>query len=247
MKLTKFTAVLLACILSFPAFAYNTDDERIDAYLNVLETGRTEAKQQMLEELQWSGLSDARLFDDIEQRLLTKYNNAKFAKADIEAMNYEMRALGYSGNTKYQKTLEDIQSNRDAKKLHRHAKKALRDLEKFESWNKLIAQSELPVEGKSAEVSTYMKMLNTDNVFVQRLAARVMFHEQLRDKDLLALAASKLNAVYKLKNLNNEEQDTAAWLCKAVGQSGNSEYLTLLAKVTDETPYPKIKKYSSQY
>ena len=234
MKLTKFTAVLLACILSFPAFAYNTDDERIDAYLNVMETGRTEAKQQMLEELQWSGLSDARLFDDIEQRLLTKYNNAKFAKADIEAMNYEMRALGYSGNTKYQKTLEEIQSNRDAKKLHRHAKK-------------LIAQSELPVEGKSAETTTYMKMLNTDNVFVQRLAARVMFHEQLRDKDLLALAANKLEAVYKRENLDNEEQDTAAWLCKAIGQSGNSEFLTLLAKVTAETPYPKIKKYSSQY
>jgi len=246
-NLSTLLIPLIVGVLSFPAFAFSTNEERIDSYLQVLDTGGDKAKQNMMQELQWSGLSDVRLFDDIEQRFLSKYNNGKFDKADIETMNYEMRALGYSGNTKYLTTLEEIKSNRDARSLHRHAKKALRDMENFKVWNKLIAESELPVEGKNAEISTYLKMLNTDNTFVQRLAARVMFHDRLRDEDLLALAANKLEGLYKLGNLNKEEQDTAAWLCKAIGQSGVSEYLSLLAKVTAETPYPKIKKYSSKY
>jgi len=247
MKLSTLLIPLIVGVLSFPAFAFSTNEERIDSYLQILDTASAGAKHTMLQELRSSGLSDPRLFDVIEQRLLSKLNNGKIDKADIETMNYEMRALGYSGNTKYLATLEDIKSNRDARSLHRHAKKAMRDMESFKVWNQLIAQSKPSVEGKSAEIATYMKMLNTDNMFVQRLAAQTMYNERTRDKDLLALTANKLEGLYMRENLSKGEQDTAAWLCKALGQSGVSEHLSLLAKVTAETPYPKIKKYSSKY
>lgn len=247
MKIVKFVVLLFVCALGAPTYAFTTDDERIDHYLEVLDTGHVEAKRQMLERLQWSGLADARLYDEVERRLLSQYNNGDFDRRDLEIMNYEVRALGYSGNAKYQVTLEELRSNRSAGKLRHHAKKALRNLDDFIVWNRLVAKNELVVEGKSAEIVTYMKMLDTNNVFVQRLAARAIFHERLRDKDLLALTANKLESSYMRENLSREQQDTAAWFCKAVGQSGLSQYLALLAKVAAETPHKKIKKYASQY
>lgn len=245
--LSKLLILLLVAVLSVPAFAYSTNEERIDAYLHILATSGDKAKQKMLQQLQWSGLSDARLFDDIERRLLSKYNEGDFDRADIELMNYEVRALGYSGNAAYRETLQTIKNNKKAGKLRNHAKKALLNLDDFIVWNQLVADSDFTVENKTAEITTYMKMLATDNVFVQRLAARAVYHERVRDGDVLALIASKLKGLYKRDNLSKDGQDAAAWLCKAIGESGVDEYLQLLAKVTAETPYPKIRKYSSKY
>ena len=47
------------------------------------------------------------------------------------------------------------------------------------------------------------------------------------------------------KCLDGEAQDTAAWFCKAIGQSGRIEYLNLLTEVNKYTPYNKIKRHSS--
>ncbi len=111
----------------------------------------------------------------------------------------------------------------------------------------MIAESDITVEGKSVEVTTYMKMLNVSDYFVQRQAARATYHELRQDPDLLALIAFRLESLYLLQYLDKHEQDTAAWFCKALGRNGGSKYTALLSKVAQDTPHKKIKKYASKY
>ena len=183
----------------------------------------------------------------IEKSLLDQYLERNLSKKQLIIASYQVRALGYSGNEKYRNTISTLSQDAFSSKIKRHARKALKDLQKFSVWNASIKNNDLVVEGKNSATTTYMKMLDVDNIFIQRLAARAMFHEQQRDPDLLALAANKLEYLYLQNGLDGESQDTAAWLCKAIGQSEQSKYINLLAEVASKTPYKKIRKYAQKY
>jgi len=246
-KSIKWICLLFLLTSYLPAYAFTTVDEQIDHYLKVLVTGSHASKKEMLERLQWSGLSDPRLYDAVRRQTTTKFLKKDLDKQTIELVTYQIRALGYSGNEKYRNTLLQIKKEAGNNKFKSHARKALNWLDRYIIWNQLIAEADIVDEGKSAEVTAYMKMLSVDDVFVQRMAARAIFHEKRRDPDLLALTAEKLEGVYMQEGLDKEAQDSAAWLCKAIGQSGELEYGKLLSKIGADTPYRKIKKYAKQY
>jgi len=243
----KLIGVILALFLVSSAMAYTTDDERIDDYLNTLATAGVDTKVTMLNRMQWAGITSPRFYDEVEKQLLEVYLNRNLSHMQIKLASYQIRSLGYSGNEKYRATLDTIKKDAFAGKFKAHATRALRDIGNFAAWNRAVANSSFEVKGKSAEVTTYMKMLNDDDVLVQRLAARAMSHEKQRDADLLALAADKLTLLTKQPSLNSDEQDTAAWLCKAVGQSGETVYIDLLRQVIAHTSYGKIKRHASKF
>ncbi len=229
------------------AMAFSTDEERINDFLNTLEVGSFQQKEQMLNRLQWSGLTSPKLYDNIARRVEVQYTELNLEKRQLNLVAYQVRALGYSGNEIYRKLITDVSQHAGSQKLKRHAKKALSDLDQFVVWNKLIADSSFAVESKSAEIAMYMKMLSINDFFVQRLAARAIFHEQLQDPDLLDLASEKLSVLYMDENLDAEWQDTASWLCKALGQSRPGKYAELLTIVANESPHRKIQKYARKY
>jgi hypothetical protein len=243
----SWIGLIFLLVTYVPAFAFNSVNEQIDAYLEILATGSIEDQIQMLERLQWSGLSDPRLYDEVERQLLEKYLSPDLDKYAINLLAHKARALGYSGDDGYRISLGQVQNETVHRKLSKHAKKALNELGKYWNWNKLIAKSDISVEGKSAEVTNYMKMLGVDDVFVQRNAARAIYHERQQDSHLLALTAEKLQGMYMQQGLDKQAQDTAAWFCKALGQSGGPKYTALLSNVAASTPYKKIKKYASKY
>lgn len=244
MKKNSFiTLVLMLIVMPMSAFAFSTESDRIDHLVSVLNGSSDKSKAVMLSRLQWSGISSPELYDVIRDQLRSEIDNPGREKI----ASHMVRALGYSGNELYRESIIDVRENAASRKVRKHAQRALLDLGKFGSWNKLVGQVEITTKGKDADVLTYMKMLSVDDVFVQRLAARAIFNERRLDDDLLALAAEKLEGYYKQSYMDGETMDTAAWLCKAIGQSGKSEYKKLLVKVERETQHPKIKKYARKY
>lgn len=245
MQACRNWSVLLLLIFSLPLAAFDSVDEQIDSYLAILGGGDHLARIQMLKRLQWSGISDPRLYDAIEELPLREIGLAKPNRPELDDITHRIRALGYSGNEKYRPTLERLGREAANKKIRNHARKALQQLGQFKTWNEKIAQSDIATSGKSTEVATYMRMLNTNDVMVQRLAARATFHERRMDKDLLDLTAAKLRGLYAQPGLGGQALDTAAWFVKALGMSGN--YTDLLIEVNQATPYKKLKKYSIKY
>jgi hypothetical protein len=247
MRNKSWIGLIFLLVVNMPVYAFTSVDEQIDNYLEVLATGNFESTKQMLERLQWSGITDPRLYDEIEKQLLAQYQNEALDKYENSLLSHRARALGYSGNEKYRSGLVQVKTAAYQKRVRQHAKKALSELGKYKNWNRMIAESDITVKGKSVEVTTYMKMLNVSDFFVQRQAARATYHELRQDPDLLALIAFRLESLYLLQYLDKNEQDTAAWFCKALGRNGGSKYTALLSKVARDTPHKKIKKYASKY
>jgi hypothetical protein len=207
----------------------------------------TDAKIEMLQRLQWAGPSDERLFDKIAEWPQNEYKTKTFSSPQVNLMSHHIRALGYSGNAKYLEFLEGAKASAGNNKLKRHTRNALRDIANYERWNAEVAQSDFEISGKSFEVTTYMKMINSDDAPVQRMGARAVFHERQYDSDLLEMIAEELRANYKRKGLDSETQDTMAWFCKALGQNARVGYNELLVEVMDNTPYRKIRKWAGKY
>jgi len=247
MKYKTWIGAILLLLVNVSVYSFDSVDEQIDHYLVILETDNYANKVRMLERLQWSGLSDPRLYDEIEHQLLMHYQSDGRDKYAISLLSHKARALGFSGNEKYRNSLAQVNKGANSKRVRKHAKKALSELGKYKGWNQLIAESDINVQGKSVEVTTYMKMLNVNDTFVQRQAARAIYHEFQDDPDLLALVADRLEGLYLQDNLDKQVQDTAAWFSKALGQSGRLEYTVFLSKVAQDTPHKKIRKYAKKY
>lgn len=250
MKTILVPGLTLLFLVFAPAFAFDTVDEQINHYLDILENGSLDSQVEMLERLQWSGLSDRRLFDPIEQvvrfkAIMSSSKNMK--KAELARLSHMIRALGYSGNEHYRNMLNSVRDFSKNRKLSGHAKKAAIQLDDFKDWHSVMARSQFKVESKPVEIQTYMRMLDTDHVMVQRLAARAIFHERRKDDDLLTMAAKKLERLYNRPGLGREGQDTAAWLVKAVGEYGSWQHENLLSRVAKDSPYKSVRKHAKKY
>jgi hypothetical protein len=247
MKMIKFdSCLLLLLLLAGQALAYDDKQQMIDDKLNILASGSEPAKIEMLERLQWSGLSDPRLFDKIAEWPASSYGDGGLSTAEVTLMSYQIRALGYSGNNKYLDLLNNIEASAGNNKLKRHARSAIKDMGNYQRWNAEIAQSDFSVAGKSYEIASYMKMIDSSDTAVQRMGARAVYHERRQDAELLAMMADKLKASYKMSGLDAQTQDTLAWFCRALGLNGRGEYIDLLVEVRDNTPYGKIKKWAKK-
>lgn len=247
MKLPRLSGLLLLLLFNFQVYAFDTVDEQIDHYLSIFENGNYDSKTQMLERLQWSGLSDPRLFDKIAEEPESEYLRNDLGRKTAGIFTYQVRALGYSGNEKYRELLERIGKSAGSPRVKKHARKALKELPQHGRWNRLIAESDLDVSGKSVEVVTYMKMLSTDDIPLQRMAARAIFHEKRNDPDLLAMMAERLKASYLQQGLDKVQSDTLAWFCKALGENDYLKYKDLLVDVVANTPYKNVRRHARKY
>lgn len=245
MKNMLLALLILVAAISQPAWAFENNQARIDHYLQVLNSQDRDQQQQMLSRLQWAGLSDPALFDVIEQRLLDHYSDNNSRMAGL--MAHHARALGYSGNEKYRPTLALVSREAGSPKVRSHATRALADLDKFSAWWALLSEPEGSVEGQSVEAATWLQMLHTDNVFVQRLAARAIFHEKRTDPVLLEQAAALVEQGYMNDSMDGEAEDTLAWLCKALGENDRARYRPLLQQVAEHSPSAKVVKYARKY
>jgi len=245
MKLRNWTGLVFLLMVSLPGYAFNSVDEQIDHYLEVLADNNHNATLNMLTRLKWTAITDPRLYDEIAKSPLNHYLTKNLDKLTLSDAAHKIRALGYSGNPKYHDTLSTIMNNSPNKKLRVHSQKALVDLDRFERWNRQINEADAAVQGKSVQITIYSKMLNVQDTVVQRFAAKAIVDASVQDSDLLDAVAEKLKAMYTNPGLDKREQDTAAWFVKALGQSGG--YRTFLTEVNQGTPHKKIKKHSIKF
>jgi hypothetical protein len=243
----KLVALLIFMLLAGQATAYDTRDEMVDDKLRILNSGNIAAQVEMLNALQWSGLTDERLYEEIANISVEEYQSGEMEKDELKLMISRVRALGYSGIDKYRNFLEAINNDGGYRKLRGNAKKAKAELDRFYRWNQKIADSDFDPGSKSFELNTFMKMLKMDDPEIQRLAARGVYHDGVTDADVLSMVAEQLKAVYQQEGLSALGQDTAAWYCKALGTNALDEYRDLLVTVDEGTPHRKIKKYADDY
>lgn len=89
-------------------------------------------------------------------------------------------------------------------------------------------------------------LLKSQNPINKRNGAKIIIRKYPTQSLLLTLAGSELEKGHNMLLNNRYHVDAMAWICKAIGNSGRSEYKSLLIRVADQTRSSKLKKYAQK-
>ncbi|TCS36247.1 hypothetical protein EDC30_10764 [Paucimonas lemoignei] len=234
----KFLVMLLATIVLMPATAA-TLDEDVARYIQIFNSD-THAHQEAVESLAWMGLSDTRLFDVIERRVKDEADRFRNNKDEKNRVARYIRALGFSGQSKYEPTIRQYLADRT---YERYAKTALEDMDDYRKWNPIISNRASFDPRYSDDVNRVMNMLKSDDPLLKRVAAkRIYFAHQ--DDVLLELLAKDLKAAYP--KADTTYSDATSWMVKALGNAKNPKYRPLIQEIAGNSRDSKVASYAKK-
>jgi len=187
------------------------------------------------ETLGWMGLSDTRLYDVIEERLLADYPAPREVKAERQRLAWYIRALGFSGQEKYVPTINKFLSDRDYATYARHA---LKDLPVYRKWNPIISDR-ASFDGKlSDDANRAINMIRSNDFNLKELGSKRVYYGRLGEEPIFEILASEVRANYASANASNN--DEIAWMVKALASSGNEKYRPVVQEVADKTTHTRV-------
>lgn len=247
----SFRAVLIASTVSLLAacdllgllsgYAWSAtlqeDTERYIATFN----GPVDQHSDAADTLPWMGLSDPRLFDILERRILEEKDSASdFGRRDDRnRVARYVRGLGFSGQPKYAPTLRQLVGDRE---FDRFAKAALEDLPHYEKWNPVISDRATFDPKYSDDVNRVRNMLLTDDLLLARLAAKRVFLAS-REEELVDRLADALKKNYQ-RDGDAEAVNSLGWLIKSVSSAKLPRHLPLLQEVAKNAPNRSVQRHA---
>lgn len=106
----------------------------------------------------------------------------------------------------------------------------------------------VPVAKPSAadNAQKYVKQIKSGDARSQRDAAKRIIREQLFDSSVMDVVSSQLKQDFNQNARDRNHIDAMAWMCKALGASGNSKYRDTLALVSKEAQNRKLRGYAQK-
>lgn len=235
----RILTLALAALFFSCSAAAATMEEDVARYIKIF-SGTTSTHNDAVESLAWMGISDTRLFDLIEKRLLEESEAAKNERYTKDRVARYIRALGFSGQTKYTPTLNKYLSDRV---YERYAKDALKELPDHQAWNPIISNRAVFDPRYSDDVNRVLNMLRADDLLLKKIGSKRVFFA-VQDEVVLDTLASELKANY----MRNEPaySDAIAWMVKALGSTKNPKYRPLLQDVAAKARDSKVADYAKR-
>ena len=228
---------LVLAILAGGAIAASVEQD-VQRYLEVLKQSDPRFQATEFEALSGMGLSDPKLFDAVEQRLLDDYEGARDDRENRARVAWYFRALGFSGQAKYEPTLKRFTDDRT---YRNYAVAALRDRPHYEKWNPVISSRERFDPKLSDDANRALNMLRSDDHELQRVGAKRVFLTHEKDPTVADMLAEKLRASYKTAT-SDEAIETTGWLVNALSRAGSENHMKLLAEVAKTAPSEKLRR-----
>lgn len=213
-------------------------DEDVMRYIQVF-SGDKAQHSDAANALAWMGISDVRLFDIIERRLLADYEAARTDRHEKDRVARYVRALGFSGQPKYRPTVTKFLGE---PVYQRFATAALEDQPYYEKWNPVISNRATFDSKYGDDVNRVMNMLRSDDLLLKRVAAKRIYFGQ-REAVLLEMLAANLRAQYA-NTYRDERSNAVAWMVKALGSARQERYKPLIEEVAAKAPDPAVKRHA---
>lgn len=228
---------ILAALLFASSALGATAEEDVARYVRIFN-GDASQHSDAADTFSWMGLSDPRIFDVIEQRLLADAKAASNNRHEKNRVARYIRALGFSGQAKYLPTINQFVADDT---YDRYAKAALEDLPDYQRWNPIIANRANFDPKLSDDANRVMNMLRADDLMLKRVGAkRVYFQHQ--EPEVLDLLAKELKANYA--KANHDTADAIAWMVKALGKPLLAKYKPLIEEVAATAQESKVIKHT---
>lgn len=215
-------------------------------YIKIFNEGYVPQKHLAAEQLEWLGESDPRIYDKIEKELLDRYEVATNGH-EIKYQVALTRALGFSGNKQYRATLDKLSNNKKNRHVRKHAVQSLELLERHIIWNPIISDKSKFKKGKPECVNRFANMLHSDNLELNRLAAKRIIRDRIYDTYLLDLTSKALERAAATESLDRLGADSIAWLMKVLTSTIDEKYVAVVQNVADNSSHKKIKKLGAKY
>ena len=216
-------------------------EEDVQRYIQIF-SGEKNLHSKAADTFPWMGLSDTRLFDIIERRLLEDADASRDDRNEKNRVAKYIRSLGFSGQPKYEATIKKYVG--DAV-YDRYARDALLNLPEYNKWNPIISNRSTFDPKSSDDVNRVSNMLRSDDLLLQRVGAKRVYFDTKEDA-LLELLAQQLRTNYARTDLNIERSDCVAWMAKALGSSKNEKYKALLEEVVEKSMAPPVVRHAKE-
>lgn len=229
---------LLALLVVFSsAVSAEVSSRDLDALIALYQSGPDEKIKLVTDELGFAGISDERLFDVIEQKVLQNYH--KRGRDDADMTGWLMKALSYSGNEKYLKTLRTIDSDRSTPpRVRRYTDGAIETLARYGRWNPVIGANLEGLDDYQTQVQRTKNMLNSSYHDLVMVGVKRVYNLIPDNVELQDIVSAKLQAV---ADVTRDNQDDVRWMIKALSRSGSDRYREVLEKYsTRSNRFPKV-------
>lgn len=232
----KLLSLLAGLLLSSSVMSASVEED-VARYERIF-SGEAILHSDAADTFSWMGLSDPRIFDIIEQRLLADANAARNDKNEKNRVARYIRSLGFSGQTKYVPTINRFVSDNV---YERYAKAALEDLADYKVWNPIIANRAHFDPKLSDDANRVMNMLRADDLMLKRVGAKRVFFKH-QEPEVLELLAKELKAHHA--KAEYKTADAVAWMVKGLGQPLLEKYKPLIQEVAATARESKVQKHA---
>lgn len=220
--------------------------DKVEYYLKMITSGSYTERLTAAKEITNSGLNDPKLFKVIEERLLQGYQEDSTNREHLDEMAWLCKALASSGISDYKKTLQTVAQTASNKKLKGYAKQSHDMVDEYAERNAILADTKYAEPGQSPEVTRLITMLKSDNLTLKENAAKEISRSKQDNPKVFEVIEEELLKGYQLNSGNKNYVDTMAWLCKALGSSGDLKYRPTLQKIFDTTPNQTLRNYAEK-
>ena len=226
-------ALVLSLCCSSVALA-DTVEPDVARYIQIFKGDRS-LQASAADTFSWMGLSDTRLFDVIEKNLL------QADQSDKNLLGRYIRALGFSGQSKYLPTLQSYLGNPTYK---RFAVAAIDDQPRYALWNPIISNRATFDPRYGDEVNRVRNMLMSNELALKEIGAKRVYFAN-KDDVLLDLLAANVKSSYT--DGNSQDSDSIAWMVKALGSARQARYVPLLREVADHAASSQVRRHASKW
>ncbi|SDI76220.1 hypothetical protein SAMN04488540_10343 [Ferrimonas sediminum] len=241
-RLSKWLGLMV--LLVSPLLAAEEYD--LAYYQAQFDSGNRQQQIQAAGSLEWAGLSDEVLFDAVAEQL-ERVTSESNSKANQEHGAWLLKALGFSGNEKYRPLLEKYSQKPYSKKLRKYAKQGLSLLTQHQKWNPIINDATGFEPAQPLKVNRLANMMKSDELELQRIAAKRVHFEHLYPDYLLQTLAQQLQRRVPEMDDGKLTIDTYAWMTKALAGSAETLYRPVVEEVAAKAPNKKLRKYAKKY
>jgi len=211
--------------------------------LNGLDSTSRSERIDTAKRITQAGLVDSALYEKVAALLQAGYGTA-LEDNPVDEMAWLCKALAASGDTRYQPLLEEVAAQAPSPKLQKYARQSIDAFAGYQERSQVLNATEGWNAALSDKENRLVNMLNSTNSELKRDAAKTVVRDSPVSEAVYDAAAAALTGMLEAGALDNLSVDTMAWLCKALGASGNAKYVAPLERVA-ASDNKKLSKFAS--
>lgn len=239
--------VMIVFLNANPTSANQNRSVEVDKFITMLESSLQNQRINAAKLITRSGLSEPRLFSVIDKKLLNEYDLYAQNPEHIDEMSWMCKALASSGTSEYNTTLKKISQTASSKKLRRYATQSLNMVNEYTERNRILQDTSNSDPNLSPQINKYIRMLKSNKLRLKKDAAKSLYRGKYTEPALFDVVKDELLKGYKnMPAGDRNAADTMAWLCKALGASGNLKYKQTLVQVIKGTTNKTLKRYAQK-